>query len=199
MEIKYDSTFFLKSISSILDLDFFNGIEIAFCGTSNSGKSTTINCLVNNKKISRTSKFPGRTQLINIFEVSKNFRLVDLPGYGFSKLSKLKKKKIESLIYNYVDNRKCLIGLVVLMDIRNPLKPLDQRIIFFSVKRNIKVIVLLNKSDKVSVNFQKKQLLIVKKHIYAISKFIKVYIFSSLKKIGIINLKNELLTWNNIR
>ncbi|WP_343152518.1 ribosome biogenesis GTP-binding protein YihA/YsxC [Buchnera aphidicola] len=199
MKIKYDSTFFLKSISSVSGLDDFNGIEIAFCGRSNSGKSSAINCLANNKKLSRTSKFPGRTKLINFFEVSKNFRLVDLPGYGFSKLSKLIKKKLELLIYNYLDNRKCLIGLVVLMDIRNPLETLDQKIIFFSIKRKIKVIILLNKSDKVSKNFQKKQLLTIKNYIYNISKFIKVYIFSSLKKIGVINLKNELNTWNIIK
>ncbi|WP_343153402.1 ribosome biogenesis GTP-binding protein YihA/YsxC [Buchnera aphidicola (Mindarus keteleerifoliae)] len=196
MKIKFDSTFFLKSVSDISQLDIFNGIEVAFVGATNSGKSTTINCIANKRKISRTSKIPGRTQLINFFEVTNNFRLVDLPGYGFSKVSKLIKRKIEILIFNYLNSRKCLIGLVLIMDIRNPLKSSDLKMILFAIKKNIKILILLNKSDKVSISFQKKQCLIIKNYIFSISKFIKIYIFSSLKKNGIDNLKKELEKWN---
>lgn len=100
--INYNKTFFLKSISKISDINIEYGIEIAFIGYSNSGKSSAINSLANQKKLARCSKTPGCTQLINFFQVISNFRIVDLPGYGYAKCPISIKLKWEKLIYSYL-------------------------------------------------------------------------------------------------
>ena len=106
--INYNKTFFLKSISKISDINIEHGIEIAFIGYSNSGKSSAINFLTNQKKLARCSKKPGCTQLINFFQVISNFRIVDLPGYGYANCPISIKLTWERLIYNYLKQRKFL-------------------------------------------------------------------------------------------
>jgi GTP-binding protein len=101
------------------------GSEVAFAGRSNAGKSSAINALTDNHKLARTSKTPGRTQLLNFFAIDAEHRLVDLPGYGFAKVPLAVKQEWQRHLEDYLSRRECLRGLVLLMDIRHPLQPFD--------------------------------------------------------------------------
>ena len=118
---------FLLSALEVASLPKDTGSEVALCGRSNSGKSSVLNALANNKNLARTSKTPGRTQSLNVFSLEENhaIRVIDLPGYGFAKVSKQERKKWGFLINNYLSKRKSLKGLVIIMDIRHPLKESD--------------------------------------------------------------------------
>lgn len=193
--INYNRTFFLKSVSKISDINIEYGIEIAFIGYSNSGKSSAINSLTNQKKLARCSKTPGCTQLINFFQVISNFRIVDLPGYGYAKCPISIKLKWEKLIYSYLRKRKSLKGLVFLMDIRHPLKVYDQYIINIALDQNIPIFVLLTKCDKLTLSQQKTQFQIVHKKLKVFLEEIHVELFSSFKKIGVKKLQSQLSIW----
>ena len=127
---------FLTSAPSIDHLTNSDGMEVAFAGRSNAGKSSALNRLTRQKGLARTSKTPGRTQLINMFELDDERRLVDLPGYGYAKVPLEMKLKWQKSLGEYLQQRKCLKGLVVLMDIRHPLKDLDQNLIHWAVEVN---------------------------------------------------------------
>lgn len=193
--INYNKTFFLKSISNISDINIEYGIEIAFIGYSNSGKSSAVNALTHQKKLARCSKTPGCTQLINFFQVFSNFRIVDLPGYGYAKCPISIKLKWEKLIYSYLKQRKSLKGLVLLMDIRNPLKIYDQHIVNIALEKNIPIFILLTKCDKLTLSQQKIQFQIVYKKLQLFLKEVHIELFSSLKKIGIKKLQSKLNLW----
>ncbi|AYN24647.1 ribosome biogenesis GTP-binding protein YihA/YsxC [Buchnera aphidicola] len=193
--LNYNKTFFLKSISNISDIKIENGIEIAFVGYSNSGKSSAINALTNQKKLARFSKIPGRTQLINFFQVTSNFRIVDLPGYGYSKAPVLIKIKWQNMIHSYLTTSKALKGLVLLMDIRYPLKIFDEDIIRMSFDYKIPILLLLTKCDKFTINNQKIQFQKVHKKLEKFSNEFHIQLFSSLKKVGIKELKSKLNFW----
>lgn len=187
--LNYNKTFFLQSYSKITDIKIQNGIEIAFVGYSNSGKSSAINTLTNQKKLSRFSKTPGRTQLINFFQVTSEFRIVDLPGYGYAQAPLLLKKKWQKMLYHYLEERSLLKGIVLLMDIRRPLKILDRKIINISINYNIPILILLTKCDKIAYNKQNLQLKITYKKLESLSNLLKIECFSSFKKIGVKQLK----------
>ncbi|MEW6983956.1 ribosome biogenesis GTP-binding protein YihA/YsxC [Colwelliaceae bacterium 6471] len=161
------------------------GIEVAFAGRSNAGKSSALNTLTNQKGLARTSKTPGRTQLINVFEIAENKRLIDLPGYGFAKVPLEMKKKWQKALGEYLEKRDCLKGLVVLMDIRHPLKDLDFDLINWAAEGNLPVLALLTKSDKLSQGKQSAEVLKVKKELAKLNADIKVQAFSSLKRSGV--------------
>ena len=127
------------------------GIEVAFAGRSNAGKSSALNTLTNQRSLARTSKTPGRTQLINVFEIAENKRLIDLPGYGFAQVPLEMKKKWQKALGEYLEKRECLKGLVILMDIRHPLKDLDKDLIQWAVDSELPILVLLTKS----INYHK--------------------------------------------
>ncbi|QIQ41440.1 MAG: YihA family ribosome biogenesis GTP-binding protein [Buchnera aphidicola (Aphis urticata)] len=196
--INYNKTFFLKSISQVSDINIEHGIEIAFIGYSNSGKSSAINSLTNKKKLARCSKTPGRTQLINFFQVVSNFRIVDLPGYGYAKCPISIKLKWEKLIYSYLKTRKPLKGLVFLMDIRNPLKVYDQYIINIALDHNIPMFILLTKCDKLTLSQQKIQFQIVYAKLKVFLQEVKIALFSSFKSIGIKKLQSQLNIWYKV-
>jgi len=179
----------------VSDINIGHGIEIAFIGYSNSGKSSAINSLTNKKKLARCSKTPGRTQLINFFQVVSNFRIVDLPGYGYAKCPISIKLKWEKLIYSYLKTRKSLKGLVFLMDIRNPLKVYDQYIINIALDQNIPMFILLTKCDKLTLSQQKIQFQIVYAKLKVFLQEVKIELFSSFKKIGIKKLQSQLNIW----
>ncbi|QFQ32245.1 ribosome biogenesis GTP-binding protein YihA/YsxC [Buchnera aphidicola] len=195
VSIIYNKTCFLKSVSKISDINIEHGIEIAFIGYSNSGKSSAINSLTNQKKLARSSKKPGRTQLINFFQVISNFRIVDLPGYGYAKCPMSIKLKWQKLIYNYLKKRKPLKGLVFLMDIRYPLKIYDQYIINIAINQNIPIFILLSKCDKLTLTQQKKQFQIVYTKLKIFLQDVHIELFSSFKKIGISKLQSQLNIW----
>jgi GTP-binding protein len=193
--LNYAKTHFVTSAPDITHLPIDSGVEIAFAGRSNAGKSSALNTLTQQKNLARTSKTPGRTQLINLFEVEPDCRLVDLPGYGFAQVPEAIKRKWQKSLGEYLQKRESLKGLVVLMDIRHPLKDLDQQMIDWAVSVDIPVLLLLTKADKLASGAQKRQLNMVREAILPFQGDITVATFSSLKKQGIEQLKNKLNEW----
>ncbi len=130
-KINFRTAQFLISAPSLQQCPPEKGAEVAFVGRSNSGKSSAINALTQNKNLARTSKTPGRTQLINFFQLhnSPTLRLVDLPGYGYAKVSQEMKKTWQEYLSQYLNERQCLKGLVLIMDIRHPLQEIDTSLI----------------------------------------------------------------------
>ncbi|PHR83307.1 MAG: YihA family ribosome biogenesis GTP-binding protein [Colwellia sp.] len=175
---------FTISAPDISKLPEDSGIEVAFAGRSNAGKSSALNTLTNQRGLARTSKTPGRTQLINVFEIGDNKRLIDLPGYGFAKVPLEMKKKWQKALGEYLEKRQSLKGLVVLMDIRHPLKDLDMDLIEWAVDGDLPVLALLTKCDKLSQGKRSTEVLKVKKVLDALNGDIKVQAFSSLKRTG---------------
>lgn len=175
---------FTISAPDIRKLPEDTGIEVAFAGRSNAGKSSALNTLTNQKSLARTSKTPGRTQLINVFEIGENKRLIDLPGYGFAKVPLEMKNKWQKALGEYLEKRESLKGLVVLMDIRHPLKDLDMDLIQWAVDSELPVLALLTKSDKLSQGKASTEVLQVKKILAPLNGDIKVQAFSSLKRTG---------------
>jgi len=171
------------------------GAEVAFAGRSNAGKSSAINTLCRQKSLARTSKTPGRTQLLNFFELDEDHRLVDLPGYGFAKVSEKKKKEWQRELAAYLDQRQCLKGLILLMDIRHPLKEFDLGMLQWSVEMQLPVHVLLTKSDKLKRGAASKSLLQVKKALSEMEGDFSIQMFSSLKKQGIEDAHRVLDSW----
>ncbi|WP_276902757.1 ribosome biogenesis GTP-binding protein YihA/YsxC [Frischella perrara] len=193
--LNYAKTKFVTSAPDINHLPADTGIEIAFAGRSNAGKSSALNTLTNQKNLARTSKTPGRTQLINLFEVAPNCRLVDLPGYGFAQVPEEVKRKWQKSLGEYLHKRESLKGLVILMDIRHPLKDLDQQMIDWAVQSELPVMLLLTKADKLASGAQKKQLNMVREAILPFQGDITVATFSSLKRTGLEQLRQKLDYW----
>ncbi len=196
----YNQTVFLKSAAKVEQLPEDSGFEVAFAGRSNAGKSSALNCLTGIKGLARTSKTPGRTQLINLFTVGdEHHRLVDLPGYGYAKVSERIKQEWQAHLAHYLEVRACLTGLILLMDIRHPLKELDQTMIQWALTRQLPVHMLLTKADKLSKNQAQQTLLKVKQH-YApfIGSTLSVQTFSSLKRQGLDTLIEKMNDWLEI-
>ncbi len=195
VKIHYQNTHFITSAPDIRHLPEDEGIEIAFAGRSNAGKSSALNRLTNQRALAKTSKTPGRTQLINLFKVDENCHIVDLPGYGFAQVPLELKKKWQRSLGEYLQRRECLKGLVVLMDIRHPMKDLDQQMIFWAVDSGIPVQVLLTKADKLKSGARKAALLKIQKDAEGFGGDVNVEAFSSLKGIGVDQLRARLDTW----
>ncbi|RPH20899.1 YihA family ribosome biogenesis GTP-binding protein [Buttiauxella warmboldiae] len=193
----YQLTHFVLSAPDIRHLPSDTGIEVAFAGRSNAGKSSALNTLTNQKALARTSKTPGRTQLINLFEVAEGLRVVDLPGYGYAEVPEEVKLKWQRALGEYLQKRNSLKGLVVLMDIRHPLKDLDRQMIHWAVASGIPVMLLLTKADKLASGARKAQLNMVREAVVEFNGDIQVEAFSSLKKIGVDILRHKLDGWYN--
>jgi len=186
---------FTISAPDIRRLPEDSGIEVAFAGRSNAGKSSALNTLTNQRGLARISKTPGRTQLINVFEVAENKRLIDLPGYGFAKVPLEMKKKWQKALGEYLEKRESLKGLVVLMDIRHPLKDLDMDLIEWAVDSELPVLALLTKCDKLSQGKRSAEVLKVKKTLSTLDGDIKVQAFSSLKRTGAEQADSVICDW----
>ena len=191
----YTKAKFFTSAPDIRHLKNDTGIEVAFAGRSNAGKSSALNTLTRQRNLARTSKTPGRTQLINVFELEEELRLVDLPGYGFAKVPVAMKKKWQASLGEYLHKRKSLKGLVVLMDLRHPFKDLDQDLIHWAVESNIPVLALLTKADKLKSGKRKAQLLMAQEAALAFMGDVTVQTFSSLNKHGLPELERILDGW----
>ncbi|WP_367679285.1 ribosome biogenesis GTP-binding protein YihA/YsxC [Buchnera aphidicola] len=152
----YKDTFFLTSIVNVGQL-LTVGKEIAFIGYSNVGKSSVINMLTEKRGLSKISKTPGRTQMINIFEISTGYRLIDLPGYGYAKVSKENKMNLNLLLNQYLLHSICLIGVFVCMDIRHVIKELDKKFLHILIQKKISICIILTKSDKLNQDKKKKR------------------------------------------
>ena len=137
------------------------GVELAICGRSNSGKSSVLNMLANQKKLAKTSNTPGRTQSINFFYVNEDSskKLVDLPGYGYAKASKKMQKEWGQQITKYMASRKSLKGIILIMDVRHPLQESDLNFIAWCEQYDLPMQILLNKSDKLSKNKASQELM----------------------------------------
>ena len=188
---------FLLSGFSLKDLPEDQGIEIAFCGRSNSGKSSVLNALAKNKKLAKTSKTPGRTQAINIFclDEQKMRRIADLPGYGFAKVSKKTQKEWARFITDYLNFRKSLKGLVIIMDIRHPFKESDLALIDWCHQTDTPLLILLNKSDKFSTSKVKEEVKKANSAIKEMNLVGQAIAFSSKKSIGFKGLTDSLMDW----
>lgn len=192
----YSQATFLKSAALVSQLPMDTGFEVAFAGRSNAGKSSALNCLTSIRQLARISKTPGRTQLINLFTVGdETRRLVDLPGYGYAKVPMQVKLDWQKNLAHYLDVRKSLRGLVLLMDIRHPLKELDQMMINWAFDRQLAVHVLLTKADKLSRGQAQSTVLLVRKHYELMHDLLTVQSFSSLKKQGVDELIGVLNQW----
>jgi len=197
--ISFQKAHFLTSAPSLKECPPEVGLEVAFAGRSNAGKSSAINCLTKNGKLARTSKTPGRTQLINFFAIDEEAqqRLVDLPGYGYAKVPLATKKKWQAHLSEYLQKRETLRGLVLLMDIRHPLQEFDTMMINWAVDIEMPVHVLLTKADKLKRGAAKNTLLAVQRHLKEsnVSDLVTVQTFSALKNDGIETLEQQLTVW----
>lgn len=196
--INFNRASFLTSAPSLKQCPADSGREVAFAGRSNAGKSSAINTLTKNRNLARTSKTPGRTQLINFFQLDEGSRLVDLPGYGFAKVPKEVKAEWDKHLSEYLQMRRCLAGMVLLMDIRHPLRDYDQQMLNWAVAAGLPVHILLTKSDKLKRGPAKSTLLQVERHLREIdpeAQLLTVQNFSSLKKEGLSELEMLLSHW----
>lgn len=193
--INLNKAHFTISAPDIRKLPADTGVEVAFAGRSNAGKSSALNTLTRQKSLARTSKTPGRTQLLNVFELEEGKRLIDLPGYGFAKVPMEMKKKWQKALGEYLEVRKSLKGIVILMDIRHPLKDLDRDLIEWAVDSDLSTLVLLTKSDKLSNGKVSTEVLKVKKALASLNGDITVQGFSSLKKTGVEQATQKIAEW----
>ncbi|WP_416182890.1 ribosome biogenesis GTP-binding protein YihA/YsxC [Idiomarina sp. OXR-189] len=193
--LNYASASFVTSAPDITKLPPDTGIEIAFAGRSNAGKSSALNTLTRQKSLARTSKTPGRTQLINVFELDSGERLIDLPGYGFAKVPMAVKEKWQKALAEYLQKRDSLKGIVVLMDIRHPFRETDQELIYWAADCGIPVLALLTKADKLKQGPRKSTVLQARQAAIAFNGDVQVEAFSSLKRIGVEQLENKLNEW----
>lgn len=171
--------------------------EIAFVGRSNAGKSSAINTLTNHMRLAYVSKTPGRTQHINFFELENGNFMVDLPGYGYAQVPEAIRTHWVKLLGDYLQQRRQLIGLILIMDSRHPLKALDIQMLDFFHITGRPVHILLSKADKLSKNDQIKTLAAVKKSLkpYTERQKISVQLFSSLKKQGMDEVNQVVGSW----
>lgn len=179
---RYSSAEFIKSANKRDQFVPDEGVEVAFAGRSNAGKSSALNALTGRKSLARTSKTPGRTQLVNFFALDEQRRLVDLPGYGYAKVPEAIRRHWRSLMEAYFTGRQSLAGLVLVMDCRHPMTEFDQQMLAWTRSTGCPVHVLLTKADKLSRGAAASTLLQVRK---ALAGVATVQLFSATKRTGI--------------
>ncbi|CAN5469954.1 ribosome biogenesis GTP-binding protein YihA/YsxC [soil metagenome] len=197
--INFKTAKFLISAPTLAQCPPEQGSEVAFAGRSNAGKSSALNTLTNNKKLARTSKTPGCTQLINFFLLhdSPHLKLVDLPGYGYAKVSREMKNKWQEHLSQYLHSRQCLKGLILVMDIRHPMQDFDIMMMNWAVESELPLHTLLTKSDKLSHGAAKNTLLAFRKELKdsGFDHFVTGQIFSSHNRDGVDELAKQLSIW----
>lgn len=194
-KIKFNCARFLLSAAKLHQLPIDQGAEVAFIGRSNAGKSSAINLLTNQNGLAKVSKTPGRTQLINIFELDETYRIIDLPGYGYAKVPDSVKKDWTILLDQYLRQRKCLKGLVIVMDIRRPLQDMDWQFLYWMQDCNIPAHILLTKADKLKFGQRKLALIQTIKEVDILTNTVSVQLFSALARTGVLELEQKLLQW----
>ena len=192
--MNYNQAKFFKSAQKISQLPESQA-EIAFAGRSNAGKSSALNALTNIKHLARTSKTPGRTQLLNFFELTPSNFLVDLPGYGYAKVSHSIQKEWEKTLSEYIETREQLRGICLIMDIRHPLQEYDKQMIAWVANYNIPMHILLSKADKLNRGPAMNVLQEVRKVLMPYGNMVTVQLFSALKAQGIDDLRKKLNEW----
>ncbi len=200
----FRSARFVMSVAALADLPPPSLPEIAFAGRSNAGKSTAINVLTDQKRLAFASKTPGRTQLLNFFELSERAEdkqivprgtLVDLPGYGFAKAPPAQRTQWDELVGGYVAQRQTLVGIVIVMDARRPLMPGDEALIGFVEQRQSSVHFLLTKSDQLNNAERMDALSLAQQRAARIGPRATAQMFSGLKRQGVEELAYILAGW----
>ena len=190
---------FFTSVNNLKTLPSPLGSEVAFAGRSNSGKSSAINTLTNRGRLAFVSKTPGRTQLINFFRLDEELFLVDLPGYGFAKVPLVIRQHWEILLSQYLQTRDNLRGLILIMDVRHPLKPLDIQMLDWFVPTGKPVHILLTKSDKLSRQKSRTALDQVNAFLSSSYPQCTAQLFSSLSKQGVDEVTGVLSLWLDLK
>ena len=186
---------FFTTVNHLQDLPLHGGLEVAFAGRSNAGKSSAINALANHVRLAFTSKTPGRTQHLNYFDLGDHRFLVDLPGYGYAKVPPEIRAHWEGLLSEYLQTRGALCGMVLIMDARHPLTELDQQMLDWFASTGKPVHVLLTKADKLSRQQATLTLNRVKLHLGNQYPHCSVQLFSSLKKMGLNEAEAVIANW----
>ena len=171
------------------------GREVAFAGRSNAGKSSALNTLTGSSSLARTSKTPGRTQLINFFPIDEEHRLVDLPGYGYAKVPVAMKQDWQKHLGEYLEKRQSLVGVVLLMDIRHPMKEFDQIMLDWARDSQMPIHILLTKADKLKFGAAKSTLIKIRNDLKDWGDQLSIQLFSSLKRTGVEDLTARLNSW----
>ena len=172
------------------------GIEVGFAGRSNAGKSSALNAIADQKALARTSKAPGRTQQINYFPLDEERRVVDLPGYGYAKVPEALKRHWQQTLGRFLERRRALQGLVLVMDVRHPLKEYDRQMLDWCHHRAMPVHCLLTKADKLGRGPAQATLHAVRKELEAdYGPAVSVQLFSALKKQGVEEARAVLDRW----
>ncbi|AJY48773.1 MULTISPECIES: ribosome biogenesis GTP-binding protein YihA/YsxC [Halomonadaceae] len=195
--LNYPTASFIISAPTLALCPDDTGAEVAFAGRSNAGKSSAINALTQQNALARTSRTPGRTQLINFFSVmnDESLRLVDLPGYGYAKVPESVKLEWQKHLAEYLRNRFSLRGLVLLMDVRHPLTEFDQMMLNYADQREMPVHILLTKADKLKKGPASASLQKVRSRLKEWEDLVSVQLFSSLKRDGVDTLSQKLNQW----
>lgn len=180
----YRKAAYLTSAAKLSQCPPDDGWEVAFAGRSNAGKSSAINSLTGNSKLAKTSRTPGRTQLINFFELSARQRLVDLPGYGYAKVPLAIKREWTKQLENYLQQRRCLRGLILLMDVRHPLQAFDRQMLDWALAAAMPVHILLTKADKLKKGPATSTLLKLRTELEPHRSLVSAQLFSALKHSG---------------
>ena len=168
-----------------------HGAEVAFAGRSNAGKSSALNAIVGRKDLARTSKTPGRTQLINFFALDETRRLADLPGYGYAKVPEQMKQHWRELLSRYVEARESLAGLVIVMDSRRPLTDFDQQMLSWTQANGLRTHLLLTKADKLN---RSEGTLTLRKVRAAVGETVTAQLFSAVDKTGLDEARRAVLS-----
>ncbi|KHD07768.1 GTP-binding protein [Candidatus Thiomargarita nelsonii] len=191
----YQQAEYWLSAHKIDQLPEDEGIEVAFAGRSNAGKSSAINVITAQRSLARTSKTPGRTQQIIFFKLDESRRLVDLPGYGFAKVPLAVKQHWQKTLERYLQTRRSLRGLILMMDVRHPLTEFDQEMLNWCKLSNMPVHILLTKADKLSRGKGSAALEQVRSEL---SGEMSVQLFSALKRVGVDEARKRLNEWFQI-
>ena len=191
----YRQAAFLTSAAKLSQAPADEGYEVAFAGRSNAGKSSAINTLCGQKTLARTSKTPGRTQLLNFFVLDGQRRIVDLPGYGYARVSEGIKRDWQGTLADYLERRECLRGLILMMDIRHPLKDYDRQMLDWARHISLPVHVLLTKCDKLKKGPASSTLLKVRSELSRLDPGFSVQTFSALKRLGVEAAHARLDSW----
>lgn len=192
MRLDFRHTRFITSAATLDGLPADQGREVAFAGRSNAGKSSALNAITGVNGLARVSKTPGRTRLINLFGVADGMRLVDLPGYGYAKVPEAERRQWGQLLEAYLSTRRCLAGLVLVMDIRHPLTEHDRQLLGFAGELRLPVHALLTKADKLGRGAAAKILADTKK---GLRGWGSTQLFSSLNGQGIEDAQKLLAEW----
>ena len=195
MNNPYQQTRFILGTPDSRSAPADNGLEVAFAGRSNAGKSSALNVLTGQRGLARISKAPGRTREINFFHVRDGIRLVDLPGYGYAKVSRSIKDQWQQNISRYLETRQSLCGVVLLMDIRHPLKDVDRQVLGWCSSAGLLTHVLLTKSDKLKRGPAKAALFQTRKALQPLQPEASLQLFSSHTREGCEELQQVLDQW----